>query len=59
MTVEEGVEAVVNQVNLPDLESGQYFDRLTPERANDQAYDEQAREALRTLSQELTGIGSN
>ena len=59
MTVEEGVEAVVNQVNLPGLESGQYFDRLTPERANDQAYDEQAREKLRTLSQELTGIGSN
>ena len=59
MTVEEGVEAVVNQVNLPGLESGQYFDRLIPERANDQAYDEQAREMLRTLSQELTGIGSN
>ena len=56
MTVEEGVEAVVNQVHLPDLESGQYFDRLDPERANDQAYDEEAREALRKLSIELTGI---
>ena len=57
-TVEDGVEAVVNQVNLPDLESGQYFDRLNPERANDQAYDEEARERLRKLSIELTGIGS-
>ena len=57
-TVEDGVEAVVNQVNLPDLESGQYYDRLNPERANDQAYDEEARETLRKLSIELTGIGS-
>jgi NAD(P)-dependent dehydrogenase (short-subunit alcohol dehydrogenase family) len=57
-TVEDGVEAVVNQVNLPDLESGQYFDRLSPERANDQAYDEEARETLRKLSIELTGVGS-
>jgi NAD(P)-dependent dehydrogenase (short-subunit alcohol dehydrogenase family) len=57
-TVEDGVEAVVNLVNLPDLESGQYFDRLNPERANDQAYDEEARETLRKLSIELTGIGS-
>ena len=57
-TVEDGVTAVVNQVNLPDLESGQYFDRLSPERANDQAYDEEAREMLRHLSIELTGIGS-
>ena len=57
-TVEDGVEAVVNQVNLPNPESGQYFDRLSPERANDQAYDEEAREMLRHLSIELTGIGS-
>lgn len=57
-TVEDGVKAVVNQVNLPDPESGQYFDRLSPERANDQAYDEEAREMLRHLSIELTGIGS-
>ncbi len=56
MTVEEGIEAVVNQVHLADLESGQYFDRLTPERANDQAYDEEARETLRKLSIELTGL---
>jgi NAD(P)-dependent dehydrogenase (short-subunit alcohol dehydrogenase family) len=57
-TVEDGVRSVVNQINLPDPESGQYFDGVNPERANDQAYDEEARETLRQLSIELTGIGS-
>ena len=60
-TVEDGVEAVVNLVNLPYLEhgaSGQYFDGLNPERANDQAYEEEAREKLRKLSVDLTDIGS-
>ncbi|MBI2822980.1 MAG: 3-oxoacyl-ACP reductase, partial [Acidobacteria bacterium] len=38
--------------------SGQYFNSLKPERANDQAYDEAARAKLRKLSMELTGVGS-
>jgi len=57
-TVEDGDRSVANQVNLPDPENGQYFDGVNPERANVQAYDEEARETLRQLSIELTGIGS-
>jgi NAD(P)-dependent dehydrogenase (short-subunit alcohol dehydrogenase family) len=58
-TVEEGVEAVMNIIMAPELESGQYFDRLTPTRAHEQAYDEHARERLRRLSQRLTGAGAS
>jgi NAD(P)-dependent dehydrogenase (short-subunit alcohol dehydrogenase family) len=58
-TVEEGVQAVVNVITAPELESGQYFDRLTPTRAHEQAYDEQARERLRRLSERLTGAGAS
>jgi NAD(P)-dependent dehydrogenase (short-subunit alcohol dehydrogenase family) len=54
-TVEEGREAVLNLVTSADLDSGQYFNGLRPARANDQAYDEQARARLRRLSEELTG----
>ena len=56
--MEEGAEAVLNLVTSPDLESGQYWNGLRPARANAQAYDEEAREKLRKLSIELTGIGS-
>ena len=58
-SVEEGEEAVVQLVTSPDLKSGQYFNVLKPERANEQAYDEKAREKLRKLSVELTGIGAH
>ena len=57
--MEDGAEAVINLVTSPDLESGQYFNRLSPARANAQAYDEEARENLRRLSIELTDIGSD
>ena len=54
---EDGVEAVVHLVTAPDLESGQYFNVLKQERAsNALAYDEAAREKLRKLSIQLTGV---
>lgn len=55
-SVEEGAEAVMQLVTAPDIEGGQYFDGMEPARANEQAYDEEARERLRTLSRALTGI---
>lgn len=55
-TVEEGAEAVLNLITAPDLESGQYFNGLSPARAHDQAYDPVAREQLRRLSEELAGL---
>ena len=57
-SVKDGTEAVFRLVTSPDLESGQYFNVLRPERANALAYDEEAREKLRKLSIQLTGIGS-
>jgi NAD(P)-dependent dehydrogenase (short-subunit alcohol dehydrogenase family) len=56
-SVDEGREAVVNLITAPGLESGQYFNGLTPARANDQAYDEEARERLRALSLEWIDEG--
>ena len=55
-TVAEGAEAVMQLVTSPDLTSGQFFNSLRPARANAQAYDEVAREKLRTLSRLLTGL---
>ncbi|MBI1956309.1 MAG: SDR family oxidoreductase [Acidobacteria bacterium] len=57
-SVKDGAEAVVHLVTAPDLESGQYFNVLKPERPNALAYDEEAREKLRKLSIKLTGISS-
>ena len=54
-TVEEGAAAVMQIMTKPDIGSGQYFNGLRPMRANAQAYDETAREKLRTLSRLLTG----
>lgn len=55
-TVGEGADAVMHLVTTDGLESGQFFNQTTPARANAQAYDESAREKLRTLSRKLTGI---
>jgi NAD(P)-dependent dehydrogenase (short-subunit alcohol dehydrogenase family) len=57
-TVEEGAEAILNLAVSPRLEgrSGLYFNGLDEARANGQAYDEAAREKLRALSFELTGL---
>jgi len=52
-TVADGAEAVLNLVNAPDLESGQYFNGLRPARANDQAYDRIARVRLTLESLKL------
>jgi NAD(P)-dependent dehydrogenase (short-subunit alcohol dehydrogenase family) len=54
-TVEEGLEAVLNLIDSPDVGSGGYYSGLRPARANAQAYDEDARAALRRLSEELVG----
>lgn len=55
-SVDEGRQAVVNLITAPDPESGQYFNGQTPARANDQAYDPEARARLRALSLEWTGL---
>jgi hypothetical protein len=49
---------VLHAVDGPDIESGVFYNGLKPARANDQAYDEQARKKLRELTIKLTGIGS-
>lgn len=56
-SVDEGADAVMHAIDAPDLGSGVYFNQTTPTRANDQAYDEAARERLRALSERLTGAG--
>jgi NAD(P)-dependent dehydrogenase (short-subunit alcohol dehydrogenase family) len=53
-TLEEGVEATFALVSRTDV-SGRYFNGLNESRADPQAYDEQARRRLRTLSDELLG----
>ncbi|HSL69991.1 MAG TPA: SDR family NAD(P)-dependent oxidoreductase, partial [Longimicrobiales bacterium] len=55
-TVEEGTEAVVHLATAPNLGSGQYFKGMRPARAAAQAYDAQARQRLRALSRQLTGL---
>jgi hypothetical protein len=56
-TVEEGAEATVRLAVSPELEgvTGRYFDGTREGRANQQAYDEEARKRLWTLSEELCG----
>jgi NAD(P)-dependent dehydrogenase (short-subunit alcohol dehydrogenase family) len=53
-TVAEGADAVM-QLITEDVPSGQFYNGKNPGRANAQAYDEVAREKLRTLSKLLTG----
>jgi NAD(P)-dependent dehydrogenase (short-subunit alcohol dehydrogenase family) len=56
-TVEEGAEATVRLATSPDLEgiTGRYFDGTREGRADPQAYHEEARKRLWTLSEELCG----
>jgi NAD(P)-dependent dehydrogenase (short-subunit alcohol dehydrogenase family) len=56
-TVEEGAEATVRLATSPELEgiTGRYFDGTREGRANPQAYDEEARKRLWTLSEQLCG----
>jgi NAD(P)-dependent dehydrogenase (short-subunit alcohol dehydrogenase family) len=58
-TVEEGAEAILNLAASQELSgrSGEFYDGLRLSRASPQAYDESARERLRALSLQLTGLG--
>jgi NAD(P)-dependent dehydrogenase (short-subunit alcohol dehydrogenase family) len=58
-SLEAGVEATVRLVTSPELEgiSGRFYDRQREARAQEQAYDAQARERLWDLSARLTGAG--
>ncbi len=51
-TIAEGVESVVNAITTSEP-TGTYFNQLNAVKAHAQAYDAEAREKLRTLSQRL------
>jgi NAD(P)-dependent dehydrogenase (short-subunit alcohol dehydrogenase family) len=57
-TVEEGGEAILHLAAGDDVagKTGLFFNGMQPSQANPQAYDEAARQRLRTLSFELTGL---
>ena len=59
-SVEQGAEAILNLATSPGLEgrSGLYFNGLREARADGQAYDAKARQRLREISLELTGLSS-
>jgi NAD(P)-dependent dehydrogenase (short-subunit alcohol dehydrogenase family) len=59
-TVEEGAEAILHLATSPALEgrSGLYFDGQREARADRQAYDAQARQRLKAISLELSGLSS-
>jgi hypothetical protein len=56
--VEEGAVAILNLAVADELDgrSGQFYNGLRPSKANPQAYDDTARERLRVLSLQLTGL---
>jgi NAD(P)-dependent dehydrogenase (short-subunit alcohol dehydrogenase family) len=57
-SVEQGADALMNLIVSDALEgrSGLFFNGLEEARANDQAYDPEARKNLRALSLQLTGL---
>lgn len=55
-TIGEGADAVMQLIVSTEIEGGQFFRGLQPGRANDQAYDREARAALKRLSEKLTGV---
>jgi len=57
-TVEQGAEAILNLAVSPEIggKTGRYFDGLRESRANEQAYDFKARQRLRQISLQLTGL---
>ncbi len=57
-TIGEGADAVMQLIVSDEIEGGQFFRGLVPGRANDQAYDREARAMLKKLSKELTGVGA-
>jgi NAD(P)-dependent dehydrogenase (short-subunit alcohol dehydrogenase family) len=58
-TVEQGGEAILHLAVGDDVagESGLFFNGMQQAQANPQAYDETARQRLRAISFELTGLG--
>lgn len=58
-TVEQGAEAILNLAASDKLagRSGEFYNALAPTRANQQAYDNSAREHLRALSMRLIKLG--
>src|ERR671923_95634 len=57
-TVEDGAEAILNLAVADELDgrSGQFYNGLQRSKANPQAHDNTARERLRVLSLQLTGL---
>ncbi len=53
-TIDEGADAVMQLIVSTEIDGGQFFRGLVPGRANDQAYDRDARARLKKLSEELT-----
>jgi NAD(P)-dependent dehydrogenase (short-subunit alcohol dehydrogenase family) len=52
-SVEEGLTAVLNLISSPEVGTGEYYNGTRRTQANQQAYDEAARERLRQISEEL------
>ena len=59
-TVEQGGEAILHLVTGDDVagKSGLFFNGMNEAKANPQAYDVAARQRLRALSLELTGLAA-
>lgn len=57
-TIDEGAAAVMQQITSPQVRSGEYYEGLRRERAHAQAYDRAARDQLRRISLQLTGLGA-
>ncbi len=55
-TIDEGADAVMQLIISTEIEGGRFFRGLQPARANDQAYDREARAMLKRLSEKLTGV---
>jgi NAD(P)-dependent dehydrogenase (short-subunit alcohol dehydrogenase family) len=57
-TIAQGAEATMQLIAAPagQLGTGRYYNGLSASRANDQAYDPEARRHLRALSDQLTGL---
>jgi NAD(P)-dependent dehydrogenase (short-subunit alcohol dehydrogenase family) len=59
-TVDEGADAIINLAASPVLvgRTGLYYVGLHPQQADPQAYEDEAREKLRNLSLQLTGLAT-
>lgn len=55
-TIDEAADAIMQLAIGEEVGSGEFYDGMSPTLAGDQAYDAAAREELKILSEELTGI---